>query len=129
MNTQVLQNKKLLIADDEGDICLLLNIMLADKETSIEHVKTIAAVKDFLKTNTPDILVLDNKLPDGWGSEHVEELKQAYPSLKVLMISGISDDVKVQQIKQTADGFLPKPFTKQQMKDSLANLFTENVAS
>ena len=82
-----------------------------------------------MKTNTPDILVLDNKLPDGWGSEHVSELKAQYPSLKVLMISGISDEVKEQQIKQTADGFLPKPFTKQQMKDSLANLFTENVVS
>ena len=35
------KTKKVLIIEDEGDMCLLLNIMLTGKEMELDHVKSL----------------------------------------------------------------------------------------
>jgi len=59
--------KKILIIEDEGDICLLLNIILSENKIEIDHVKSIAQAKEYLENEVPSIVLLDNKLPDGRG--------------------------------------------------------------
>ena len=43
--------KKILIIEDEGDMCLLLNIILTEKGITLEHVKSISAAQQFLQKN------------------------------------------------------------------------------
>jgi len=42
--------KKVLIIEDEAEMCFLLELLLNEKETTVEHVKTIAAARQFLQT-------------------------------------------------------------------------------
>ena len=115
--------KKILILEDDGDICFLLNVILKDDNVDIEQVNTIAQANVFLKEETPDVLIMDNKLPDGPGVNHIQEIKQAYPTLKIIMISGKSDaSDKAKAIKYGADRFLAKPFTKEQIQQTLQEL-------
>jgi len=58
--------KKVLIIEDEGDMCLLLNILLNGKDMELDHVKSIAAAKKYLEQEKPSVILLDNKLPDGF---------------------------------------------------------------
>ncbi len=121
--TDTLTKKKILILEDEGDICFLLNVMLKNDNVDIEHVNTIAQATVFLKEQTPDVLIMDNKLPDGRGVNHIQEIKQTYPDVKIIMISGHSDaSDKAKAIKNGADRFLAKPFTKEQMQKTLGEL-------
>ena len=121
--TDTLTKKKILILEDEGDICFLLNVMLKNDNVDIEHVNTIAQANVFLKEQTPDVLIMDNKLPDGRGVNHIEEIKQTYPKVKIIMISSNSDaSDKAKAIKNGADRFLGKPFTKEQMQQTLKEL-------
>src|SRR5438309_4603395 len=82
------KTKKVLIIEDEGDMCLLLNIILAGKELELDHVKSLAAAQDYLQQEQPAVVLLDNKLPDGYGIDFISVLKESYPAVKIVMISG-----------------------------------------
>ena len=116
------QQKKIFIIEDEGDMCLLLNIMLQEKEIKLEHAKTIAAAQEYLEKETPSIIILDNKLPDGLGVNFISHIKKNYPSTKIVMISGYAATEKSLALENGADIFLEKPFTRQQLYDSVKKL-------
>ena len=125
MQPQTLNNKnskKVLIIEDEGDMCLLLNIMLTGKEMELEHVKSIAAAKDYLSSENPSVVILDNKLPDGLGVDFIGFIKQNYPDIRIVMISGYSGAAKDVALVNGADKFLEKPFTKENLYKSVKEL-------
>lgn len=119
---QTKQQKKIFIVEDEGDMCLLLNIMLQEKAITLDHAKTIAAAQKYLENEQPSIVILDNKLPDGLGVDFVSYIKKNYPSIKIVMISGSATDAKAAALKNGADVFIEKPFTKEQLYNSVKQL-------
>jgi DNA-binding NtrC family response regulator len=116
------QTKKIFIVEDEGDMCLLLNIMLQEKSIELEHVKTIAAAQEYLKKEEPSVIILDNKLPDGLGVDFISYIKQNHPDVKVVMISGYTPEAKDIALENGADLFLEKPFTREQLYSSIKEL-------
>jgi len=119
---QAKKTKKVLIIEDEGDMCLLLNIILTGKEMELEHVKNLSAAKEYLKEHQPEVVLLDNKLPDGFGVDFISYIKANYPSIKIIMISGFDISAKDVALDNGADIFLEKPFTKNQLYQSITGL-------
>ena len=119
---QAEQPKKIFIVEDEGDMCLLLNIMLQEKTIELDHAKTIAAAEEYLKKEQPSLVILDNKLPDGLGVDFVGYIKQNYPSVRIIMISGYTPAAKDMALENGADIFLEKPFTREQLYSSIKKL-------
>ena len=115
---------KVLIIEDEGDICYLLETVLKSKENyQIEHVNSLAQASIFLKEATPDLIFLDNHLPDGLGVNFIEKIKAEYPTIKIIMITAhdaASDKKKA--MTKGADIFLSKPFTRDQVYSSVDQL-------
>jgi CheY-like chemotaxis protein len=68
------------------------------------------------------VIILDNKLPDGLGVDLVSYIKQNYPSVKIVMISGYAASAKDIALENGADLFLEKPFTKEQLYSSIKKL-------
>lgn len=120
--TQNTKAKKVLIVEDEGDMCLLLNILLNGKEMELDHVKNISAAEQYLQNEQPSVIILDNKLPDGFGVELIPFLKKTYPSIKIIMISGFDASAKDAALESGADVFLEKPFTRDQLYSSIKGL-------
>lgn len=114
--------QKILIIEDEGEICLVLNILLSDQDFELEHVKDLTAADKYLAQTKPSLVILDNKLPDGYGIDYIQYLKQNYPSIKIIMITGYDVSARDVALENGADVFLEKPFTKQQLFDSIKNL-------
>ena len=114
--------KKILIIEDEADMCLLLNIILTGKDIQLDHVKNISSAVSYLKTDNPSIVILDNKLPDGFGIDFIPEMKKANPNIKIIMISGFNGTAKELAMENGADIFLDKPFTKDQLFRSIKDL-------
>lgn len=114
--------KKVLIIEDEGDMCLLLNILLNGKEMELDHVKNLSDAADYLKKEQPAVVILDNKLPDGFGVDFISYLKQSYPSIKIIMISGFDGAAKDVALENGADIYLEKPFTRDQLYQSITQL-------
>src|SRR5215208_369498 len=114
--------KKVLIIEDEGDMCLLLNIMLNGKEMELDHVKNLSSAEEYLQKEQPSVVILDNKLPDGFGVDFISLIKTKYPSIKIIMISGYDGAAKDVALENGADMFLEKPFTRQQLFESVQAL-------
>lgn len=129
MSKPTQQPRKVLIVEDEGDMCLLLNILLNGKELELDHVKTILGAEEYLKQSQPDVVILDNKLPDGYGIDFISYIKQNYPDLKIIMISGFDASAQDVALENGANVFLEKPFTRDQLyKAIMSQLHPEAAA-
>jgi two-component system OmpR family response regulator len=114
--------QKILIVEDEGEMCLVLNILLNDQDIELDHVQDIETATEYIGKTQPSLIILDNKLPDGFGVDYISYLKKNYPSIKIIMISGYDASVMDVALENGADFFLEKPFTKQQLFDAIKSL-------
>ena len=119
---QAKKAKKVLIIEDEGDMCLLLNIMLNGKDMELEHVKNIASAEEFLQKEQPAVVILDNKLPDGLGLDFISYIRKHYAHIKIIMISGFDRSAEDVALENGADIFLEKPFTRDQLYQAIQKL-------
>lgn len=119
---------KVLIIDDEGDLCLLINILLDGKGMEVEHVQNIAKAEEYLLQEKPSLILLDNRLPDGFGIDFLGFVKKEHPTTKVIMISGIDAAAQDVALENGADAFLRKPFTKAQLHQTVNELLNTEEA-
>ena len=120
---------KVLIVDDELDICYLLSGMLKQRNFHTGFVNTLTDAKTALKTDTPSLIFLDNHLPDGLGLDFIPFIKQNYPDVKVIMIT--AHDGAVER-KKAYDGgvdlFVAKPLNRKLIYDAIEKLqITQNL--
>lgn len=107
---------KVLIIDDEGDVCYLLSKLLKQKELEFDHVNTLTQAETLLKEDTPDIIFLDNNLPDGLGINFIDHVRENYPEIKIVIITAHdTSSTKSKALKKGADFFIAKPFTSEQI--------------
>ncbi len=109
------KSKKVLIVEDEGDMCLLINILLSGKGIDLDHVQTLEKAEAYLKETEPSVVILDNKLPDGFGIEFIPFLKKGHPGIKIIMISGFDKAAEDAALESGADIYLTKPFSREQL--------------
>ena len=113
-----------LIIDDEDDICFLLSNILRNNQLKVDFVQSLGAGKNCLKTNEPDILFLDNHLPDGRGLDFIEYVKREHADTKIVMVT--AHDAPEDKRKALAEGaniFISKPFSSLQIKEALKELY------
>lgn len=79
--------KKVLIIDDEVDLCVMIKQFLTRKQYSVQIAHTLKDGFQFLNTEVPDALILDNNLPDGMGWDAVESIHEKYPQIKITLMS------------------------------------------
>ncbi len=112
-----------LIIDDEQDICYLLNGILKQRKFSSQFVNTISAAKQAMKDDAPNILFLDNHLPDGYGVDFMEYVKEKLPQAKVIMITAHdTPQDRKKALDEGVDYFLSKPFTRSQINEAIDKL-------
>jgi two-component system OmpR family response regulator len=124
MMTAKLKNKvtKVLVVEDEGDIALLLELLLDSKKMTVDHARNLGDARDFLAKEQPELILLDNRLPDGLGIDFIGYVKLKYPQIKIIMISGVDPAAEDAALATGADRFLSKPFTKAQLHESISHV-------
>jgi two-component system response regulator AtoC len=99
-----------LIIDDEQSIRQSLGYLFRGKGFSV-HVA--ANISDGLKqawTARPDLVILDNRLPDGTGLQALELIKADYPDMMVIMLTAYANvPDAVLAIRKGAYDYLTKP--------------------
>lgn len=108
--------KKILIVDDEEDLCLLMKIYFTRKQYEVSIANTLEEGLAKLATLNPDVLFLDNNLPDGLGWEQAPELLDKYPELSIHLISAFHPNIP-QHADQHRLRIMEKPFTQQQLNE------------
>ena len=113
--------KKVLVVEDEGEIGLLLNIILNEKDFELDYVSNLLSADEYLQKEEPSVIILDNKLPDGFGVDFISYIKKKYSDIKIIMISGFASAKDV-ALANGADMFFEKPFSKDELNKSLNKL-------
>ncbi|MEP5613866.1 MAG: sigma-54 dependent transcriptional regulator [Cyclobacteriaceae bacterium] len=102
--------KKILIIDDEQDICTLLKKFFSkngfDAFTASTGKEGIKKIED----SDLDLVICDFKLPDYTGLEILQKIKIIKPSIQVIIITGYSDvRIAVDALKKGAFDYVTKP--------------------
>lgn len=101
---------KILIIDDEVDICFLLSNLLKKKNFQTQSAFDIHQAKMALAHYTPAVVFLDNHLTDGLGMNFIPYIKQQFPETKIIMITAYDDkESKLEAFEKGVDEFVSKP--------------------
>ena len=115
------QIKKILVVEDDGEIGLVLDMVLHNDHLQLDYVDNLESADDYLQKEQPAIIILDNKLPDGFGVDFISYLRKKYPSIKIIMISGLGASRDV-AISNGADMFFEKPFSLEEINEAINKL-------
>jgi DNA-binding response OmpR family regulator len=86
--------KKVLIIDDEVDFCLLMQFYLTKKNCDVQISHTLRDGLGIVENNTPDIVILDNNLPDGLGWPEAKNIHNTLPDAHLFLISANKPTLK-----------------------------------
>jgi len=115
--------KKILVVEDEGQIGLALDMILSDRKFHVDYANSLLAASEYLEKNKPSAVILDNKLPDGFGVDFINYIKKKYPSIKIIMISGFPSARDV-ALHNGADVFLEKPFSMDNVNEAIDSVLS-----
>ncbi|WP_258100872.1 response regulator [Marinoscillum pacificum] len=104
---------RILIIDDETEICFLLSQVLKKSGHTVETANTLQSGLNLFKTGDFEVTFLDINLPDGNGLDIIPKLKAIKDDIVVIVCSAytsVSDHKKM--IEKQVYKFLPKPFSK-----------------
>ncbi len=102
--------KKVLIVDDEADICELIEITLMRMDITSQSALNLTDAKLLLDTEHFDLCLTDMHLPDGNGITLVEHVQQHYKDLPIAVITAHGNmESAVKALKAGAFDFVSKP--------------------
>lgn len=118
-----MNNKRILICDDDEGILDMLEFILADCGFDIVPVKNSLLIYDSVREQHPDLLLLDLWMPVLSGDQVVRALRKS-PDTKDLPIIVISASREGKQIAidAGADDFIAKPFDIDMVLDKINRL-------
>jgi two-component system OmpR family response regulator len=90
-------NKKVLIVDDENDFGHLLGSFLSRRGYDVHLSHTLREGMQALDELHPDVMILDNNLPDGLGWEKTEFILTKQKYIKLILISAYHHDPTITQ--------------------------------
>ena len=114
-----------LVVDDEVILCQSVEKVLRRKGHKVEAVTTVAdALQNLDAGNKYDLIIADLMMPQAGGRELLAAVQASWPELPVLIITGFSSIASaVESTKLGAAGYLPKPFTPDELEKAVENVF------
>jgi DNA-binding NtrC family response regulator len=104
------KQKKILIIDDEKDICFLMESFFKKNNNSVEIAYTLKDGMEKMSTFCADVLFLDNNLSDGYGWGESKYFFGINPLLRLYLMSGYNSNIPT-DIPGKDYIILPKPIT------------------
>jgi two-component system nitrogen regulation response regulator NtrX len=117
-----------LIVDDEPSIIQSLRGILADEGFEVMTADGGLKALDMIKETIPDIILLDIWMPDIDGLETLKRIRELYPGVQVIMISGHGTiETAVKATKLGAYDFIEKPLSLEKVLLSVDNALKYNM--
>ena len=122
--------KRILIIDDDVDICSLLSRFLTRNGYETDTAQTANKGLAKIKESFFDVVFCDYRLGDKDGSEVLMGIKEVSPSTVVLIITGYSDiKTAVNVIKQGAYDYITKPLIPDEVLNVITNALSQSATS
>ncbi len=117
---------KILIIDDDKDMCMLLTRFLVRNNYDVYAVNSGKEAIEWMRKNSPELVLCDFKLDDITGSELLPGIKKMHPHAHVIIITGYSD-IKdaVEVMKLGAYDYVTKPLYPDEILLTIKKALTE----
>jgi DNA-binding NtrC family response regulator len=110
----------ILVMEDETTVAKGLEMVLSEAGYQVALAATGHGALDTMFEKQFDLLVADLRLPDMDGLDVIERVKEKWPHTEVVVITGYSSvNSAVRSMKLGAHDYLPKPFSEDQIKESV----------
>lgn len=100
-------DKKIVIADDNKEICSLISDILAHSGYTVDMVHNGYELLSYLGKNNPSVVILDLMMPEKSGLSILGTIKQLTPYVRIIIYTGYSE-YKNSVYARAADRFLVK---------------------
>lgn len=121
---------RVLIVDDEQGVRGVLTEMLKAGGYPAESVSEGREALRALRTTPFDVMITDVRLPDISGLELLAVVRDKYPWLPVIVITGYATiDSTIKAMRLGAVDYIPKPFTRDSVMASLEQALQSGLAA
>lgn len=119
-NHSIMESLHILIIDDEKVFRDEIREFLENESFTVSAADRPSEAFRILEGNAIDVIILDIRLPEMDGFAVLEKVKQLYPFIEVIMITGHGDmDAVIQAMRMGAMEFFPKPFRLLDMRAAI----------
>ena len=117
---------KVLIADDQELFRQSLSIILkSEKDFEVtEAVSTGVEVVRSVRSNKPDVILMDIRMPEMDGVVCTQIIKENYPDIRIIILTTFDDDEYIfNALKYGASGYLLKGVSMQELSDAIRKVY------
>lgn len=110
----------IMIIEDEEDLIELYQLVL--EKDGHEFVDPRDAIPGVREIRQPDLIILDEHLPNASGSSFIPWFRAIFPNARILLATADSECAS----NTSADGVALKPFTLDKFRSSIKVLLSQN---
>lgn len=117
-----MMRKKVLIYDDDTDLLEVCSLILQSKNFEVITKENCTTLVDDLNEHKPDVILMDNWIPDQGGVIATRLIKAAeqFNLIPVIFFSA-NNDVREMAVEAGAEYFLQKPFDITELESIVVN--------
>lgn len=121
--------RKLLIVDDDPEIVKLVCLALKEREYDLLTAPNGRIALDKVRSDLPDLVLLDLNLPDMNGKETLKRIKEINEDIVVIVVTGYGGEkIAIDLMKAGAMDFISKPFEIEILLKSIEDCLTLHEA-
>src|SRR3990172_2069970 len=114
---------KILVVDDEKDICMALNIILTKEGYSVKEAYNGEQALELIKRENFDIIMTDIKMEKMDGFEVLKQARQISPESSVVMMTAFASVVSaVEAMRAGATDYITKPFINDEIRMTVKSI-------
>ena len=104
--------RKLLVVDDEPEICEFLKSFFEDRDYQVEVAYNGEGALEKIAVYQPDVILLDIQMPGMDGLQALKKIKNEYSKIKVIMVTAVESQEKIEEaMRFGADNYITKPLS------------------
>ncbi len=112
---------KVLVVDDEAPVCRTVAKILVKEDCQVDTVLSAEEALKKMEDKEYDVVITDLMMPKISGMELLGIIREKYPEISVIMITGYATiKTSVQAMKLGAFDYIPKPFTPDELRSVTA---------
>ncbi len=117
-----MENKKILIVDDDKELSMLIVDMLSDKGHETTIAESLEQAYEILEKEQFHLILLDINLPDGTGFEFCKELRRVSTVPVIFASARTSEDDKIVGLDMGGDDYIAKPYSLKELMSRINSL-------
>jgi DNA-binding response OmpR family regulator len=112
--------RRLLVVDDEEEICDFLQSFFEDRQYVVETAHSGVQAVDKAKKFNPHVILLDIQMPEMDGLKALKRIKEENSKIKVIMVTAVETQEKIEEaMRYGADNYITKPLSLEYLENDV----------